>query len=386
MIKLLFKFKYFLFFFLALFFIFSPNLTSAESINNYELYILSTPTCPHCNNAKAFLAEFQREQNLDLVINDYNITRDTDKAKQLYEEYNLPQHYQGLVPVIFISDRYFIGFGEQVEKDLAQFIMSLNDPLLIEDDKNKSDGNLVKLPFLGEVDLKSYSLPVLAITLGIVDGFNICSLGALVLILGLVIALRSRKRIFILGGVFLLATALVYGLLIFLWHQFFSFIAPYIRSLELMIGLLAIAGSLYLLREFYKSYKRGPICSSNNMLSRLSPKIESIFKNKTNWFLLLGTVILFAGFVTIIEFPCSAFLPVIFTSILVEAGISQSASLSYIALYMLFYLLDELIIFLIAVFSMRIKIVSPRFIIFFNLLAALIFLFLGIFYLAGWAL
>jgi glutaredoxin len=370
-------------------FLFIPSLATAEKLESsgLEIQILSSPTCPHCNEAKAFLNDLQASQMPALVIYDYNISNNVDKARELYQEYNLPQQYQGLVPVIFIADRYFVGFSEQTGQEITNFIATLEDgDNYFKELASENKSAVTKLPLIGEVDLMNYSLPSLAITLGIVDGFNVCSLGALVLILGLVIALKSRKRIFILGGSFLLATALVYGLLIFLWHQFFSFIAPYIRSLELLIGLLAITGGAYLLWEFYKAYKSGPICSSNNMLSRLSPKVEAVFRNKTNWFLLTGTVILFAGVVTIIEFPCSAFLPVLFTSILVEAGTSQSASLGYIALYMLFYLLDELVVFLIAVFTMKIKIVSPRFIIFFNLLAALIFLFLGVFYLAGWTL
>lgn len=380
MIRQIFKYRVLAVFFLALFFVFNPNLVRAEK-TDYELNILSSPTCPHCISAKAFLAEFKREQKPDLVINDYTLASNTEKAQALYQEYNVPLQYQGLVPIMFIADRYFVGFNEQTGEEMAQFILSLDDSNLASEEGLGDREGVVKVPFLGKIDLKSYSLPVLAIVLGIVDGFNVCSLGALVLILGLVIALRSRRRILLLGSAFLLTTGLVYGLMIFLWHRLFLVLAPYVRSLELVIGLLSIFGGIYLLREFYLAWKRGPICSSNNILSRLTPKVEKIFQNKTNWFLLMGTVIIFAGAVTIIEFPCSAVLPVLFTGVLVESGISQSLVLSYIGLFLLFYLLDEIIIFLIAVFTMKIKIVSPRFVIFFNLLAALIFLALGAFYL-----
>jgi hypothetical protein len=186
------------------------------------------------------------------------------------------------------------------------------------------------------------------------------------------------------GGVFLLTTAIIYGLLIFLWHQFFSFISPYIRSMEILIGFLALTGGVYLLREFYKACKFGPVCNSNNIMSRLTPKIEKVFQNKASGLIILGAVMFFAMVVTIVEFPCSAFLPVIFTSILVDSGISLSASLFHIGLYMFFYLLDEIIIFIIAVLTLNIKIVSPKFIVFFNLLAALIFILLGVYYLFGW--
>ncbi|MDD5749803.1 MAG: glutaredoxin domain-containing protein [Patescibacteria group bacterium] len=349
----------------------------AETVTqNGPVYIFSSPTCPHCATAKKFLENFKKESSPNLIIYDYEISRNAFLAKNFYEKYSVPQNMQGLVPAIFVGDKYFVGFSAQTGEEIAAY--------LLDQEEVKKEGNgLTKLPILGEVDLLDLSLPILAITLGLIDGFNVCSLGALVIILGLVMVLHSRRRIFIFGGAFIFTTAIIYGLLIFLWHQFFSFIAPYIRSMELLIGLLALAGGIYLLREFYKAYKSGPICSTNNLMSRLTPKIEKVFQSKSSWLALLSAVIVFATVVTIVEFPCSAFLPVLFTSILVDSGISLGTSLFYIMLYMLFYLLDEIIIFIAAVLTLKIKIVSPKFIIFFNLLAAAIFIFLGITYLLG---
>lgn len=358
---------------LFLFLLVNNNVTYANEVVK-EINIFTTPTCPHCLTAKNWLENFKAENDLDLIINEYNLNNNLSLIREFYQNYNVPSHSQGAVPAIFLGKEYFIGFNEQIGNEIASYIL----------DQELEKSGLTQIPFLGETDLMSYSLPVLAIILGTIDGFNVCSLGALVIILGLVMVFRSRKKIFLIGGIFLLTTALIYGLLIFLWHQFFTIISPYIRSFEVLIGLLALAGGFYLLREFFKALKSGPVCSSNNLISRLAPRVEKIFKNKTNWLLLLGTVALFALVVTIVEFPCSAFLPVLFTSILVERGIPLSTSILYISFYMLFYLLNELIIFIIAVLTLKIKIVSPRFIIFFNLIAALIFLFLGIYYLAGW--
>lgn len=338
------------------------------------VYILSSPTCPHCNSAKSFLASLQAESLVDFRVEDYNLSSNVALASDYYERYDVPKNQRGLVPAMFVGEKYFIGFNESVGEEIKAYLLS----------KEEKDGRLVRVPFLGEIDLYSYSLPALAITLGIVDGFNVCSLGALIIILGLVMVLGSRKRIIFMGGAFLLTTGIVYALMIFLWHQFFTLIAPFIRSMEILLGSLSIIGGIYLLREFYLAYKRGPVCSSNNILSRLSPKVEKIFKNKTNWFVLISTIMLFASVITVVEFPCSAFLPVLFAGILVDSGVSLQTSIAYIGLYMLFYLLDEVIIFLIAVWTMRIKIVSPKFIIFFNLLAALIFIFIGSVYIFGW--
>lgn len=360
-----------------------PNFSFANNFNNFEenleptkeieITIFGLPSCPHCLRAQSFFYYLKEEQGLKFSLQEYDISKSLDKAQEFYDKYQVSRQEYGLVPIIFLNDNYYLGFNEEIANILEQNIR-----------ENKSQefesSNNLKVPFLGNLEVNKYSLPVLTVIFGIVDGFNVCSLGALIIVLGLVSVLRSRKRILSLGGAFILTTAIIYLLLIFAWHQFFILISPYIRSLEILIGLIALLGGAYLLREFIKAYKSGPICESNNLISRLSKKIEKAFQNKTNIFFLLGAVILFAGAVTIIEFPCSAALPVLFAGILVESGLSLGNSIAYMALYMLFYLLDELIIFLIALFTLKIKIVSSRFIIFFNLLAAIIFLFLGIYY------
>ncbi|MFA5420527.1 MAG: hypothetical protein WC280_00670 [Patescibacteria group bacterium] len=365
-------FKYLLIF--VLFFSLLPfksQASSLEDVDTIQVNFFGSPTCPHCVNEKYFLKDLKNETP-NLIVNEYEIANESELINSFYKEYNVPKNQQGLVPVTFIGDKYFLGFNDNIGEDIVAHINGL---------ESKSDNSSIKIPFFGEVDLLSLSLPVLAIVLGIVDGFNVCSLGALVIILGLVMVLGSRKRILLLGGLFVLITGITYGLLMLLWHQLFTFISPYIKSMEILIGILSILGGAYLLREFIKSCKQGPTCSSGGILARLSPKVEKMFSTKKNIAVLAGVVGLFALIVTIIEFPCSAVLPMLFTGILVESGISMNTSLLYIGIFLLFYMLDEIIIFLVAFFTMKLKIVSPRFIIFFNLLAAIIFLFLGAFYL-----
>ncbi len=347
----------------------AENLEEGET--KTEIIFFGSPTCPHCLTEKQFLQEIKKEYP-EIVITEYNFSQNIKKINKLYDEYQVPKNQQGLVPATFIGDSFFVGFNDIIAKDLENIIIGK---------KQDNSSKLMKLPFVGEVNIYKYSLPTLAVVLGIVDGFNVCSLGALIIILGLVMVLGSRKRILFLGGAFLLVTGITYGLLIFMWHQFFSVIAPYIKSMELLIGILSIIGGIYLLKEFIKSLKQGATCSSGGIIAKLSPKVEKIFSSKKSILVLLGVVMLFAAAVTIIEFPCSAFLPVLFASILVESQISLPTTISYMTIFILFYMLDELIIFLIAFFTMRIKIVSPKFINIFNLIAALIFLFLGGFYL-----
>lgn len=359
---------------LLAFFLFTPFIAPVLAENNEkEIIFFGSPTCPHCIKERQFLDELNKTRD-DLKINEYVFSENTELVNKLYKEYDVLKNQQGLVPVTFIGDKHFIGFNDEIKNQIEAQINHGEQNI----DNNNQDK--IKSFWGKEINVKSFSLPLLSIVLGIVDGFNVCSLGALVIILGLVMVLGSRKRILLLGGTFLFITGLTYGLLIFLWHQLFTIITPYVKSMELLIGALSIIGGIYLVREFIRSYKQGPSCSSSNLLGRLSPKIEKIFANKKNLAILLSVVALFSLVITIVEFPCSAFLPVLFSGILAEANLSFGSTLLYMSIYILFYLLDEIIIFLIAFFTMKIKIVSPKFINFFNLLAALIFLFLGSYY------
>jgi hypothetical protein len=155
--------------------------------------------------------------------------------------------------------------------------------------------------------------------------------------------------------------------------------------LEILVGILAIAGGGYFLWQFLKQRKRGAVCEvgESGISKKVTKKVEESFKKEKNFWLLISSVLLFAALITIIEFPCSAVVPLIFAGILADANLSTILYLSYIALYILFYLLDEIIIFLIAVFSMKIWITSPKITQWMTLAAAIILFLLGIFYFIG---
>ncbi len=367
----------------AIFILGVPQLSSAmEKAANQEIIFFSSPTCPHCLKERQFLKTLQSEFP-EIKVREYTFSENIELVNDLYEKYNVGKNKQGLVPISFIANQYFVGFNEDVQAEIETYFLAENQ----EHQKNNhlsdsQDNKKIKLWGKKEIDIEKYSFPVLAIILGTIDGFNICSLGALVVILGLVMVLNSRRKILFLGGVFLLTTGLTYGLLIFLWHQLFLVIAPYIKSMELFIALISLIGGAYLLREFIKNRKQGPQCSSSNLLGKISPKIEKAFTNKKNLLTLLSIVFLFSLVITIVEFPCSAILPVLFSGILAETNLPLVQSIGYMIIYILFYLLDEIIIFLIAFFTMKIKIVSPKSINVFTLIAALIFLSLGVYYIA----
>ena len=225
-------------------------------------------------------------------------------------------------------------------------------------------------------------MPVLAVILGALDGFNVCSLGALILILGLVLALRSRIKILIFGSIFILTTTIVYGILIGFWYKLFSFVSPYLKIMEILVGCLGIGGGIYFLRQFFKFRKHGATCETETGITgKLSSRIQKVFQERRNVLWIIGSIFLFAIIITMVEFPCSAVVPVMFAGILAESDIAGFSYFSYIGLFMLFYMLDEIIIFLIAVSKMTIWLTSSKFVTWLTLIEAIVLFLLGVYYL-----
>lgn len=358
------------------------NFVSAQD-GSVEIKFFYSQTCPHCAKAKEFLDDLKVKYPA-VEIESFNLFKkeSIDFLKELYKEYEAPKYEWGLVPVIFTKERYFVGFNEKIAKELESCIESC----IVGNQGNEEVRNKISLPLLGEIDVLKHSLPALAVILGFFDGFNVCSLGALVLILGLVLAARSRRKILVYGGIFIATTAVVYGSLIMVWYHIFAFFAPYLTFMKTLIGLLGVGGGIYFLTEFVRFKQQGPVCEgkkSGGIVSRFSLKLKKILDKGGSVIAVLFAVLLFAAAITIIEFPCSAAVPVFFAGLLAQAGHSFGYQLSLIALYLLLYMLDELVVFLVAFFTMTIRLASNRFVVWITLLESIVLFLLGFYYLFG---
>jgi len=336
-----------------------------------EINFFYSNACPNCAAEEKFLNTIE-EKYPDVKINRYLYEDNVELLKEFCLDYDAEKYF-GLVPMTFIQDKFILGFDnpENIGKQIEQAILG-------EYQENQN----INLPFIGQIDMSSYSLPVLAALMGGLDGFNVCSLGALMLILGLVLVFKSKRKVLILGGSFLLTTAIVYGFLIFLWYQVFSLLSPYTKVVQILVGVLAVFGGLYFFKQFLKSRKNKQTCSigESKISLKISKKLEESFKKPKGIVLLIGSCFLFAVAITVIEFPCSAVVPVIFAGVLSAQNLSLLSYISYMAIFIFFYLLDEIIIFLVAVFTMKIWITSPKFTTWLNLFGAILLFFFGLYY------
>jgi hypothetical protein len=328
------------------------------------------------------------EKYPEIKINRYLVT-DPDNREILEElaKKTGAEEYIGLVPMIFIDQRFFLGFDspQGIGREIENFVQ---EQLGVKEPIERPEERVPKItfPFFGAVNLADFSLPVLAVTLGFLDGFNICSLGAIILILSLVIGLRSRWKVLLFGGTFIFVTAITYGFLMVMWFYFFALLGAHLRNFQILIGVMAILGGIYFFRQYLKFRQRAPVCeigAGERIFSGMFKNIQESFRKGRNVLLIIGSILVFAFLVTVIEFPCSAAVPVVFTGILAQAQLPNLSYLLYIVLFLIFYMLDEIAVFLIAVLTMRLWLASGKFVTYATLAQAIILSLLGAYYLFG---
>lgn len=86
------------------------------------------------------------------------------------------------------------------------------------------DERIVNLPLFGKIDTTQISLPIFTIIIGLLDGFNPCAMWVLMFLLALLVYTRSRKKMFIVGGTFILVSGIVYYIFMAAWLNLFLFI------------------------------------------------------------------------------------------------------------------------------------------------------------------
>lgn len=347
------------------------NISASSS--ELELNFFWKTGCPYCEQEKIFLEEL-REDYPELKINNYSVEVAENRVllKQFFDDYQVPSSYFGLVPMTFIGEEWYMGFDEETGQKIRNYI---------ETGKQGAE-NILNLPIVGKIDLEKSSIILLSVVLGLVDGFNVCSLGALIFVLGIVLGLGSRKKILVVGSFFVLTVSFIYWLLILVWYKLFSLVGVYFPYMNLAVGLISIGGGIYYLIQFFKFSKNGPTCetSKGTIITKFREGIKDMIKNPKSAIMMILAIVAFAAIITIMEFPCSAAIPAAYTAALSTRNLSTLAYIFYTGIYIIFYMIDEIIVFLVAAISSKIWLSSPKFIIASTFIGAMALILLGGYY------
>jgi glutaredoxin len=334
------------------------------------VYVFRGEGCPYCHAAMNFLTELKTSYP-QLIVRDYEIYYNEENRTYLRQ---MAAHYgmeAGGVPVIFIGSKHWVGFAESVAVQIEAAIAGCLEntcadpgagiipgiePVVVESAVESGlispDDHTLALPLLGTVDLDSLSLGVSTGLIALVDGFNPCSLWVLSLLLALVIHSGSRRKTAIVGLTFLTVTSVVYILFIVGLFSIFSFVG-FIGWIQVAVALLALAFALINIKDYFW-YKEG---ISLTIADKHKPKIyrdmRGLLSTEMSTPALIGATAVMAAGVTLVELPCTSGLPVLWTNLISTHQVTIPAFIGLLALYMVIFLADELIVFGSVVYTLK---------------------------------
>ncbi|MFW5714584.1 MAG: hypothetical protein ACOCYU_07920 [Brevefilum sp.] len=215
-----------------------------------------------------------------------------------------------------------------------------------------SDGRSISLPFFGTVNLSDRSLLVSTLLISFVDGFNPCSIWVLSMLLAITLNTRSRKKVMIIGLVFIFVTGLIYALFI---GGLFTIlrVVKFIGWIQVIVSIVALFFGLINIKDYFW-YKEGlSFTISDEKKPGIYKGIRRVLNADESIWMLIGSTIVLAAGVSLVEFSCTAGFPVLWTNLLNAQDVSSMAFVVYLLVYMIIYQIDELGIFLVSVFTLR---------------------------------
>lgn len=370
----------------------SSLVHAAETVNIYFFY---GQGCPHCAKERMFLDKLATV-NKDIALHDFEVYYDpVGRGKFIEATEKLNTQVNG-VPFLVIGDKYLVGYlsDETTGKEIATLVethrkngcfdifssketnnISPKDPVIEEECDQSSDVNKPALPMLGNISLDKLSLPVLTIVLGFLDGFNPCAMWVLLFLISLLIGMEDKRKMWLLGVAFIVSSALVYFIFMVAWLNLFQFVG-YIHWVRIGIALIAFIGGISSIRKYFNKDSTGCDVENSEKKKKIFDRLGKITSNKSLLFALIGIIGL-AFAVNLVELVCSAGLPAVYTQVLSMNKMVGVNYYLYILLYILFFMLDDLFVFVVAMTTLTLTGITTKYVKYTRLLGGILMISIG---------
>jgi len=333
------------------------------------VYMFGRDDCGFCTQQFAWMeAEGITYEYLNIVTN--------DGARELYDAVTAKHTVPKVTPVTVVGEYVIAGFngpettGASIKTAITQAasgtIRTIDDHLARAPEQDVILGGgcsgtacdagegqqyVFNLPFLGLVDLQTFSLTTLSVVLGVIDGFNPCAMWVLVTFLVFLSQAGSRRKMVFLAGLFILAEGIMYNLILNVWYQTWDFIALD-EIVTPLVGLIALGGGAFFLYRWWKNRDAALVCDISDIETQA--KTVNRFKAVASQPITIASVfaILAIAFsVNIIEFACSVGIPQAYTKILELNALTFIERQWYIMLFTLGYMFDDVVVYGLAIWG-----------------------------------
>lgn len=400
----------------AVFLLLPVSAKADEKVINIHLFYGNG--CPHCAAEEEFLSDYLKDRT-DVKLYKYEVWYDSNNQELLSNvQKEMGTTNKNGVPFTVIGKKTIVGYADGVTdeqiKDAINYYLNndyrdyageitgkvkktevkediTKDESKTEDkkenkmekaddtkDSDQTDEN-VTVPVLGKINAKKVSLPILAVVLGFVDGFNPCAMWILIFLITMLFNMKDRKKMWILGLTFILTSGIVYLMFMLAWLNLATFISK-IAFIRLLIAVIALVVGLINVYKYIDSLKKkdeGCDVVDKKDRKKIMEKIISITHEKKFIIALLGIMVLAAS-VNIIELMCSIGIPLLFTQILAMNNLSTFNYMIYMFIYIFFFLIDDIVIFVISMVTLKVTGLSTKYTKYSHLVGGIIMLIIGL--------
>lgn len=312
----------------------------ADETDGQSLTVFVRTGCPHCADAKEFLAQLQL-QRPELQIVYRAVDQDTDARAELLRISRANGLWPPGVPTFVIDGRVRVGFGDPQKSgpELVAFI-----------DQDAAPVQVVETALFGTLNVSQLGLPLFTLALGLLDGFNPCATWVLLFLLSLLVRMKDRARIALVAGTFVLVSGAVYYAFMAAWLNVFLLVGMS-NALRIGLAVLALLMGAVNVKDFI-AFKKGislsiPESAKPGLYARMRRVMQADALSAS-----LLAVTALAVVVNFVELLCTAGLPAIYTAVLAQQGVSTAGHYAYLALYILAYMADDALMVAIAVIAL----------------------------------
>lgn len=366
----------------------SVNAAHARAAEQVQVYLFWAAGCPHCDREIEFLKGVEAGDPR-VRVHYLEVSRDAGSrqafkavAEQLaLEELSVPLTLVGNVPMAgyLTDDSSGVELRRRIDYCLASGCPDIVAPILRglaagsglavapeaempAPDRRAAPRAMpqtIPVPLFGEVRTADLSLPVLTLVLGALDGFNPCAMWVLVFLIGLLVGMQDRARMWVLGTAFIMGSAAVYFLFMAAWLNFLLFIGSVVW-VRAAVALVALGGGYYYLREYFRNPEAVCKVTAPEARKRVFESLRRLALESRFWVALAGIMAL-AFAVNLVELLCSAGIPAVYTQVLALSQLPQWQYYAYLALYILVFMLDDLFVFVVAMKTLQITGMTTRY-------------------------
>ncbi|MFO1406893.1 MAG: thioredoxin family protein [Steroidobacteraceae bacterium] len=335
--------------------------TAPDGTPTVRLHYFYAPTCPHCQAAKPFLDSLAARSPW-LEVRRYPVKDNRENARLYYDTAQALGVEALSVPGFVYCRQVSIGYesadttGAALERALESCreararapsgaaAGAATDPAA-DGRELTAPATELSLPLVGHVDPQRLSLPVLTLVLAGMDAFNPCAFFVLLFLLSLLVHAKSRARMLVVGGTFVLFSGIVYFVFMAAWLNVFL-IAGELRVITIAAGLLALTVAALNIKDYFW-FKAGPSLSiPDSARPGLFKRMREVVTEGSMGPMLVGTVLL-AIVANSYELLCTAGFPMVYTLTLTRSHeLAAWQHYAWLAVYNVIYVLPLLAIVL----------------------------------------